>query len=194
MPETETEVKVETTTDPAKPVVEQEVKADEFDKDRAMQTIEKLREFEKLSKIQAKKLAEYDAKEKERIESELSETDKLKKQLAEKEAQLNELTRAQLQREAAEAVGLPSTFASRLKGETLEDLTADAKLLFEALPKPNQLQTKVGATNPGSSATGTGETDEQKLARIHGRGVNIFDPVTLAKLGGGVKVISSTEE
>lgn len=194
MPETDTEVKVETTTDPAKPVVEQEVKADEFDKDRAMATIEKLREFEKISKSQAKKLAEYEAKEKERVESELSETDKLKKQLADKEAELMQLTFSQWQRDAAEKVGLPIAFASRLKGEKPEDLEADAKVLLDALPKAGQQTAKVGVTNPGSTATGSGETDEQKLSRIHGRGVNIFDPVTIAKLGGGVQVVSSATE
>lgn len=160
------------------------VEAEEFDKERALETIKKLRQFEKDSKALAKKVAEYEAKEREREEAELSETEKLKRQLAERDAQLKGLERAAMQRKVAEAVGLPAAFAERLKGETPDEMEADAKALKEAMPKaaaPN-----VGATNPGSNATGQGETLEQRRARIYGGGVDIFDPATLAKLGGGV--------
>ena len=83
-------------------------------------------------------------------------------------------------------------FAYRLQGETPEELEADAKIILEALPKAGQ--PKVGVTNPGANATGQGETEEQKLARIHGRGVNIFDPTSIAKLGGGVSIVKTVED
>lgn len=167
----------------AKPEVEPEVKADEFDKERAMATIEKLREFEKLSKSQAKKLAEFEAKEKERQDAELSETEKLKKQLAEKEAILKELSRKSLQREIAEKVGLPAVFADRLKGDDADEMEADAKAILEALPKAGK--PNINPTNPGSNAS-VGETTDQKRARIYGHGVDMLDPATAQKYGGGV--------
>ena len=175
----------------AKPAVEPEVKADEFDKARAMATIEKLREFEKQAKAQAKKLADYEAKEKERQEAELSETDKLKKQLAEALAQVKQRDHETLQRQAAEEVGIPASFAKRLVGETIEDMKADAELILKELPKAQQ--PKVGATNPGANATGAGETNAQKLARIHGQGVDMFNPAEAAKHGGGVIFTTKTE-
>lgn len=168
------------------------VEAEEFDKERALETIKKLRQFEKQSKALERKLAEYEAKEREREESKLSETEKLKRQLAEKEAALQSLERAAMQRKAAEAAGLPPAFAERLKGETQEELEADAKALKEVLPKaqaPN-----VGTTNPGSNATGQGETLEQRRARVYGGAVDIFDPATVAKLGGGVVTATKTND
>lgn len=174
----------ETVAEQAKPAAEPEVKADEFDKDRAMATIEKLREFEKQAKAQAKKLAEYEDAERKRQDAELSETERLKKQLAEKDATLKTLLIDSWKREAAEKVGLPVALSKRLHGETPEELEADAKVLLETLPKANQ--PKLGATNPGGNATGSGETDEQRLARIQGKGVNVFDTVTNKNMGGGV--------
>jgi hypothetical protein len=185
---TQPQVGAELATQEAEPTV----KADEFDKERAMATIEKLREFERQSKKLEKKLAEYEDAERKRQEAELSETEKLKKQLAEKEAALTELAHRSLQREVAEKVGLPAVFAERLKGSDADEMEADAKLILEALPKAGQ--PKVGTTNPGSNATGNGETDEQRLARIHGRGVDFFDPATIKKLGGGVTIVKSTED
>ena len=171
--------------------VEPIVKADEFDKERAMATIEKLRGFEKLAKSQEKKLADYEQKEKERQEAELSETEKLKKQLAEKDAALKLRDYQELQREAATKAELPLSFAKRLQGETLDELIADAKSILAELPKAGQ--PKVGITNPGANATGQGETDEQKLARIHGRSINIFDPVSIKKMGGGVDIVKTVD-
>jgi hypothetical protein len=54
---------------------------DDFDKDRALATIRKQREFEKEARAKLKRLEELEQKEKERQEAELSELDKLKKQM-----------------------------------------------------------------------------------------------------------------
>jgi hypothetical protein len=53
----------------------------------------------------------------------------------------------ELQRQAAEKVGLPAAFASRLLGESPEDLEADAKTLLASLPKPQapNLNNEAGA-------------------------------------------------
>jgi hypothetical protein len=184
---TQPQAGAELATQEAEPIV----KADEFDKERAMATIEKLRLFEKQAKSLEKKVADYEQKERERQDAELSETEKLKKQLAEKDTALKNLAHKSLQHEIAEKVGLPAVFAERLKGENTEEMEADAKLILEALPKAGQ--PKVGATNPGANATGQSETDEQKLARIHGRSINIFDPVMIKKTGGGVDIVKTVD-
>ena len=133
------------------------------------------------------KIAKFEEAETARKDAELSETEKLKKQLAEKDAALKLRDHEDLQRQAAEKAGLSLVFAKRLVGETLEDLEADAKQILEALPKAQKVN--VGATNPGSNATGTGETNQQRLARIHGQGVNIFDPTINKQMGGGVYIV-----
>jgi exonuclease VII large subunit len=147
-------------------------------------SLEEARKLRREAQTLRSKLTKFEEAETERQNAQLSEVDKLKKQLAETVQAKTALERAALQRQAAEKIGLPSVFADRLKGETLEELEADAKAIQAALPKaaaPN-----VGATNPGSNATGDGETTAQRLARINGQSVNVFNPADISKLGGGV--------
>jgi len=99
--------------------------------------------------------------------AEMSEIDKLKAQVDEANAKATRLERESLQRQAAEAAGLPPALASRLQGDDLEAMTADAKAMLEALPKPPKTPPGVHPTNPGSNA-GTGETEAQKRARLFG--------------------------
>lgn len=88
-----------------------------------------------------------------------------------------------LRREIAAKHGLPDILAARLTGSTPEELEADAAALLAALPKTPK--PTLAPTNPGGAAT-NGETRAQALARLNGAGVNVFDPVEAAKLGGGV--------
>lgn len=92
-------------TDPAE--------TDDFDKDRAMETIRKLRAVEKEAKAKEKRLAELEAAAKEREQADLTQTQKLEKELATIKAQQADaaarLRRATLKdaaREAAEKAGL----------------------------------------------------------------------------------------
>ena len=137
-----------------------------------------------------KRLEELETAETKRKDSEMSELDKLKKALAEKDAILTTMQRATAQRQVAEKVGLPAVFAERLKGETPEEIEADAKSILAAMPK--QAAPQVGATNPGSNATGNGETYAQQRARIYGVGSDVFNPVEIAKQGGGVILTTKT--
>lgn len=59
--------------------------ADDFDKDRALATIAKLREFEKLSKSQAKELESLRQQIKAHDDEKLSETERLKQRVSELE-------------------------------------------------------------------------------------------------------------
>jgi len=104
--------------------------------------------------------------EKARKDADLSEMDKIKRDLAEAQQKAKTLEIASLQRQAAEKHGLPPALASRLKGETLEELEADASDLVKTLPKP-QAQ-KLNPTNPGAEASQSGETVEERRRRLLG--------------------------
>lgn len=71
------------------------------------------------------------------------------------------LERAALQAQVAKAVGLPEALASRLVGDTEQDLEADAKAMLAALPKPAAPNINSGTGNGGAPVAG-GLTDAQK--------------------------------
>lgn len=176
-------------------IVEQEIEqpktetvGEQFDAERAMATIKAQRESERRALAEAEKLQKelekYREAERKRKEAEMTETEKLQQALAERDARLKELEIAQLQRQAADKHGLPPAFATRLKGETLEELEADAEAMAGLLPKVKPVQP---AVNPGSNASGKGETEAQQRARIYGRdSAGLFDPAEIEKQGGGV--------
>lgn len=139
---------------------------DPFDKERAMDTINKLRDIEKQAKKDKAELERLRKAEEDRKKAEMSETDRLKAEIEERDAKLRKLTIKAQQREIADRVGLPSIFANRIQGETPEDMEADAKLLLEALPKAKAAPNS-GATAPGENAN-TGETEAEKLRRLFG--------------------------
>src|SRR5260221_13357608 len=70
---------------PAEPVEEP------FDKDRAMRTIQQLREIEKKAKQDNKELERLKADEQKRLDAQLSETERLTKQATELKAQNDRL-------------------------------------------------------------------------------------------------------
>jgi uncharacterized membrane protein len=167
-------------------------KPDEFDKERAMALITKLRGEIKDLSGKAKKADEWEQAETKRKESEMTELQKLQKQLAEAQTQLKQEAKARLQREAAEKIGLPATFAKRLTGETPEELEADAKEIFDALPKQEKKTPNLSPTNPGGASQG--ETTAQRMARIHGTDQDVFSPEAARQLGGGVFFTTKTTE
>lgn len=181
--------KVEATEETPKvdPVEQSEV----FDPERAKATIQAQRESEKALKIQVRELSakakradELEAAEAKRKEDALSETEKLTKRAEEAEANLKTTKLSILRRDIADKVGLPAALAERLKGETAEEIEADAKVLLENIPKGPKASTN--PTNPGDKATHPGETDAQKRARIYGNNTNLFDTTYLDSIGGGV--------
>lgn len=146
-----------------KPAEQQE----QFDPARAMALIEKLRrENRELSKV-AKRASDLEAEETKRKEAEMTELQKAQKRLSDLEAELNNERRARMVQAVAIKHSLPDVLVDRLRGETLEELEADAKVLAETLLKP-AAQPKPGPgiipANPGPN--GSGETREQKLKRL----------------------------
>jgi phage terminase Nu1 subunit (DNA packaging protein) len=128
--------------------------------------------------------AESERKAKE--EAEMTELQKWQRKAQELEQAVASERRTRLQTEIAAKVGLPAKLASRLHGETAEEMEADAKEILETLPKPPpQAKPSPGiVTNPGANAT-TQETEAQLKARLFPT-YNPFDPAVAKQLGGGV--------
>lgn len=119
-----------------------------FDAARAQALIEKLQAENKEARAAAKKLAEYEAAEKKRTDAEKSD---LEKALS---ARDEALKTAQLAHKKLVAIKyhLPDEFADRIKGDTLEEMDADAEKLAAALPKPKEPERVV--INPTNMANG----------------------------------------
>ena len=158
------------------PQPEPEQPEEEFDKERAMATIKNLRKFEKEAKKLQDKIALYEQEQDERKKAELSEIDRLTLEKREAEQKLAELTRKELQRTVAEQTKLPMALADRIKGETPEEMEADALRLVESLPKPGKPST--GVANPGSQASEQKSWQEPRI--------DPFDPAVARSTGGGV--------
>jgi len=170
-------------------VVEQEPtpaehEGDEFDKERAMATINKLRAIEKDAQKEHKELEQLRAAEKKREEEALSELERYQKRAEEAEKEATELRLSVLRRKVADEVGLPGALADRLQGADEESLKADAERLLEAIPPSTIQKPKIKPTNPADADKV--ETIEQKRARLLGRKVSPFDEGLAKDKGGGV--------
>ena len=162
----------------------QETQEEPFDKERAMATIEKLRGFEKEAEKLRKVVAASEEAERKRKEAEMSELEKAQKRAEEAEQKAAKLERQALQQEIAAKVGLPAKLASRLQGETPEEMEADAKEILETLPKPAKPSPGIVPTNPGANGQ-AGETDAQLRQRLNPT-FSDLDRETARRMGGGV--------
>ena len=173
----------ETTPAPKTEMVNGEV----YDADRAMKTILQLRQKVKELEPKAKQAEELAVAEQKRKEAEMTELQKLQAQLDKANAELKAAQLNELRHSAAAKVGLPLVFADRLKGETPDELEADAKQILEALPKTPK-PTTVSPTNPGPGAS-QGETLAQARSRIYGgQDIDVMSPEYARQHGGGVVV------
>ena len=172
-------------TDP-EPVV---AKVDEPKKDDT-QDVEfykgRAKAMEKEARKQAEKLAAYEKAEEDRKQAELSDLQKEQAKAARFEKELNDTKLAIVRRDVAAKIGLPSALADRLKGETLEEIEADATALLETLPKADQKkQSTINPTNPGAASQA--ETMAQKKARLGlTRNTDIYSAEFNARKDGGV--------
>lgn len=181
------EPEVEKTDNQGLPVPPPEIETidgEPFDAARAMKTIEKLRAEIKELKPKAKQAEELSQAEQKRKEAEMTELQKLQDQLEKAQAELKAARLAELRRQAAEEVELPLIFADRLRGETLDDLRADAKKILEVLPKAAK-PPPLTPTSPGAGASQK-ETLDQQRARVYGQGISSLDPGFAKSHGGGV--------
>ncbi len=139
---------------------------DVFDKERAMETIKKLRETEKQAKKDRAELERLRQLEEDRKKAEMTESDRLKAELEQLRANLKQQSIQNQQRKVAAKVGLPDEFAELLKGETPEEMESHAKRLLEAMPKQKAAPNS-GVTAPGDK-TVTGESDAERRRRLFG--------------------------
>lgn len=136
---------------------------EKFDAEKAQALIEKLRSEAKGKKDLEKKVAAFEKAEQDRKDAELSELEKANKRIAELETKTKAAERREMQRQAAEKHKLPAALAERLKGETAEEIEADAEELFKTLPKTQQ---QGSPTNPPSG--GVVKTDQQMREFLRG--------------------------
>jgi hypothetical protein len=127
---------------------------------------------EEAARVQ-KKLAAFEKAEADRKQAEMTDAEKLTARLKELENESRTYKRIELQRRVAEKVGLPSNLASRLIGETEEEIETDAKALLETLPKAAPKTPGINTTNPGETEP-IQETYEQVKARVRPEPVSIF--------------------
>jgi hypothetical protein len=139
-----------------------------FDAARAMALIEKLRTQVKELTPKAKQAEQLAAAVKAKEEAEMTEIQKLSKRLTEAESELKATRHAAQASDIAAKVGLPAALADRLKGETPEEMEADAKAILDALPKTETKKPQPGPViNPGANGQ-PGETAAQMRQRITG--------------------------
>lgn len=193
-----TEVKAE--TPPAEPKAETKVdtpaKASDSETQAELEkTREALKKANKESAERRKRLEELEAKEKERELAAMSETEKLQARLkeletqaAEKDQLLKTKERQDLQYKVAKTVakelGLSietaEGLADRLKGETEDEITEDAKIVFALLPKQQEAKKptpKIDPTNPGDAVKG--ETRAQIRERTLGGNKSVWGSGTV---------------
>lgn len=163
---------------------------EEFDKDRAMDTIHKLRDQEKQYKKDLKELEALKAEKAKLAEAEMTEIQKLQKQADEIKAHNAKLEADILRRDVIAETGLPSFFASRLQGTTKDEMLADAEELKKQIPTQKNTP-HLSPTNPANGQAV--ETEAQKRERLFGRQGNIFDLNTIKERGGGVKWVDKQE-
>lgn len=180
---TETFPPTETVAAPASAPAVETPAPDEFDKDRAMNTIHALREIEKQAKKDAKELQELKAEKAKRDEAEMTESQRNAKRAEEAEAKAQKLEADILRRDVIAESGLPAIFADRLKGTTREEMLADAQELAKTLPTL-KVAPHIQPTNPNNASAA--ETDAQKRERLFGRQGNPFDIEFVKQQGGGV--------
>lgn len=155
-----------------------------FDQERAMATIKAQREKEKELKAQLKDYERLKADEQKRVEAQMTEAEKLNKQVAELTARNAEMALGILRRDVVSEIGLPAIFVDRLKGNTREEMLADAQELLKTIPQ-NQSAPRLKVTQPGNSQTV--ETKEQQRERLFGRQGNVFGDINaIREAGGGV--------
>ena len=153
-----------------------------FNPEWAAKKIEELTNENKVLKPKAKRAEELEAEAKKRADAELSETERLKKEYEEIKAEYTK-TKADLWRsEAATAAGIPK-MADRLKGETKDEMLADAQELAKSLPQL-KVAPKLQPTNPGNTQTVSSEAQLRQL--LSGNAVSVFDVNHIRANGGGV--------
>lgn len=159
---------------PTEMVTESQAETQVIDKAETVEELKaRLDEAERRAKNKAdeaerhfKKLAKFEQEEAKRKEAEMTEIELANKRAQELEAKVRQLEINKLQHDIATKVGLSAVFADRIRGETPEEMEADARILLEAQPKQKAAPNS-GATAPGANVTTT-ESDADRRRRLLG--------------------------
>jgi len=151
---------------PVEPVEPDIIDDDDFDKERAMDTIKKLRAFEKQAKQQEKKLAAYEEAEEKRKQAEMSEMERLQVELEKSKSELVSAKLLEQKRQAASKHGIPEALISRLQGDTVEEMEADAANIAALLKEPKKVPPNLTPTNPSGNSAISGETPADRNRRL----------------------------
>ena len=122
-----------------------------------------LRKANSESAERRKKLEAFEKAEAERKAAEMTETDRYKAEAEQAKAALIEARKMAI----AAKHGLPDMLADRLKGETIDELEADALALKETIPAPAKPAPNISPTNPGNTGAAK-ETDAERRRRLYG--------------------------
>lgn len=143
-----------------------------------------LKEANKEAAERRKKLEAFEKAEEDKKQAEMTELEKTKAELDKLTKIMRDKETLELKRQAAAKHGLPEAFIDRLKGDTAEELEADAKALSDVMPKPQK--PSPGPTNPGNNATPEKKGDRDIRNEMYGQPGNVFDPNYAVKIGGGI--------
>ena len=147
-----------------------------------------LKETNKEAAARRKKLDQYEQAEQIKAEADKTELQKAQDRAAKAEASAQALKVSLMRRDAAVKVGLPEALVDRLKGETPEELEADAKALLESLPK-GEVKPKAKEFNPTNPAGGSKtETKAEQRQRLFGEPIDPFNKDWVLEHGGGVRI------
>lgn len=135
---------------------------------------------EKFDKVEADKLTDDERRTQER--------DSLKQERDEARKEIDKLKLDALRKDVAADKGLPAKFASRLSGDSREDLEADADDILEAMPK----QVKSPASQkPAAQLKGGGKAgDEVESTADRQRSISEAIDASQAAAGGYMKKVS----
>jgi hypothetical protein len=143
----------------------------------------RIKELNAENKERREKLEYFEAEEKKRANAQLSETEQLQKKASDLAAENAKIKGDLLRRAVIEEAGLPSSFAERLKGETKDELLADALELAKLIPQPKTAP-KLQPTNPPSGQPV--DAIQETRNWLNGSYGNPFDSANVKEKGGGV--------
>lgn len=121
----------------------------------------RISELNRESADRRKKLEAFEKADAERKAAEMTEVDRYKLEAEQAKAALIEARKIAI----AAKHGLPDLLAPRLKGESIDELEADALALKETLPAAKPPAPNINPTNPGTQGAQK-ETDAERRKRL----------------------------
>jgi hypothetical protein len=94
--------------------------------------------------------------------------EEMSQKMAQAQQRAEELERQQLRARVAQTVGIPAALADRLRGDTEEEIAADAKTLLDTLPKPQAPNINASPGTGATPRTDLGGMSPEEFAAVYG--------------------------